>query len=294
MNLCLRIGLLAGLAASWLLADVSYEQTTKFTGGSLIEMTKKMASMPMIGRMGGGALKQAYEDQHFNIYLKGNKEARLGPSFSTIYDLDAGTMTSINNTKQTYSTETFDEMRERMEEMQKRMNRGSGQGGDIDFDVKADKTGNTRTINGEEASETVMTMTAKQAGANGQMVVKVHAWLVPLTPATQELIDFQKRLAAKFTYALGGFSPTMGAAGGGLAAAMKELGKQDGYPVLTDMEVSGLTSGGGPMAALGGGNSDPNAPLIQTEMQSSNFATGPVDDAKFSVPAGYKEEKRRH
>ena len=80
----------------------------------------------------------------------------------------------------------------------------------------------------------------------------------------------------------------MGGAGAGIGAAMKESFKMDGYPALSDVDVSGVA---GPM--MGRGNTDPNAPLIKMETQSSNFATGQVDDSKFVVPAGYKEEHKR-
>jgi TolA-binding protein len=288
MKVCLRIGLLAGVSAVLLSADASYTEVTKFTGGTAVEMAKKMANMPLIGRMGGGAMKSAFEDQHHDVYVKGNKMARLGGMISTIYDLDGGTITTINNTKQTYTTMTFDEMREQIEQMQQRMNRRRGGGGDLQFDVKVEKTGQTRTIDGQSAKETLITMTAKGESANGQMVVKTHAWLVPLSDATRELVDFTRKLGEKFAYAYGS-SPMMGAAAGGLGAAMKEAFSQDGYPVETDVEVSGLTTAG-PM----GGGGDPSAPFLQMETQSSNFATGVVDAGKFSVPAGYKEEKRRH
>jgi len=286
MKLCLQIGLLAGFSAALLPADASYTQVTKFTGGTAVEMAKKMANMPMIGRLGGGAMREAFEDQHYDVYVKGNKMARLGGVISTIYDLDAGTITTINNTKQTYTTMTFDEMREQIERMQQRMNRKHS-GGNLQFDAKVEKTGQTRTIDGQNATETLITMTAKSdsEGGNGQMVVKTHAWLVPLSAPTRELVDFSRRLGEKFAYAYGS-SPMMGAAAGGLGAAMKEAFSQGGYPVETDVEVSGVA---GPM---GGG--DPSAPFMQMETQSSNFAAGTVDAVKFSVPAGYKEEKRRH
>lgn len=254
----------------------------KFTGGSMIEMVHRMANNPMLGRKGGG-FAAAFQDQNYTIYVKGSKMARIGPSMSNIIDLNAGTMTIVNNDRHTYSTQTFDEMRQRMEEMQQRMHQG--QSGDIQFDVKTSKTGQTRTIDGKTATETVLTLTAQSSGANGQMVVKVDSWLIEPDAAMQEVVEFYKGLSQKFAYAFAG-SPGMGAAGAGINAAYREMMKLGGYPVLSDIEVSGAAA---PMMPMGGG--DPNAPLIKTETQSSNFATGPVDDSKFAIPPGYTQEQ---
>jgi hypothetical protein len=292
MKSLLRTGILCVACAASLLGDVTFNQSVKFTGGTMVETMRRMASNPMLGRFGGGAMKNAFTDQSYTVYVKGSKMARSGETLSFIYDLDAGTMTTLDNEKHTYTVQTFDEMRQRFEQMQQRMGHGQP---NIDFDVKVDKTEQTRSIDGQTATETVITLTAKASQSNdsrgngGQMVVKVDAWLVPSMPATQELVDFQKKLAAKYAYAFAGFSPSMGAAGSGMSAAMKQLQNLDGYPVLTDMSVSGVSS---PMAQMSGEN-NPNAPFMQTETQSSNFVTGPVDDSKFAVPAGYKEQQMR-
>ncbi len=291
MRRSLRAAVLGALAATYLLADVTYTQSMKFTGGTLRDAIQRMASNPILGRIGGGSLKNAFQDQNFTTYIKGPKMARIGDTFSTIYDLDAGTITNINNEKHTYTVETFDEMRQQMDKMQQRMNKG--QSGDIDFDVKVEKTGQTRTIGGQTATETLVTLTAKSANAQGQMVVKVNAWLVSVDSSTREVVEYAKRLSEKFAYAFAGWSPTLGAAGGGIGAAMREAQKLDGYSVLTDTSVSGVSSPMTPMMGRGG-NSDPNAPLIQMETETGNFAPGSVDDSKFSVPAGYKQEQRRH
>jgi|GEM_PF-3300174 len=285
MKVFLRFGAAAAISVAILGADVTYTQTAKFEGGSLVEMMQKMASMPMMGRM-----KQAFEDQHYNVFVKGNKMARWSQMTSSIYDLDAGTVTNIDNAKRTYSTMTFEEMQQRADQMQQRMNKG--QTPDLEFDVKMDASGKTHVIDGQTAKEVVITMTAKQASAQGQMVVVTHAWLVPLTPATKELLEFQRKLSSKFVYAFGGMGPGLGSAGKGLSAAMKEAMNQDGYPVLTDVSISGVTAAMGPMAAMGGGKSDPNTPLIQLQTQNQNFAPAAVDDSKFLVPAGFKEDKR--
>ncbi len=291
-----RLGLTAALAAGLLSADVTFQQTTKFKGGALIDMMQKMSAMPLMGKMMGGNMKQAFEDQTYDVFIKGNKMARIGPRISTIYDLDASTVTMISHDRQSYSVETFEEMSARLDEMQKRMNRGGSE--DIQFDVKVNKTGNTKTIDGETAKETVIVLTAQSASKDGQMVVTAHVWLVPLNPLRKEVREFQRRMSAKLASGMSS-SPAMGSTGMGLAAASREISRiDDGFAAMTEMVVSGLTSAGGPtagMAAMNGGSSvDPSTPMIDTETTDSNLVKGVVDDSKFSVPAGYKEEKRRH
>ncbi|MBV9502334.1 MAG: hypothetical protein JO138_23445 [Acidobacteriaceae bacterium] len=291
MNRLLRLAVLAGFAAGCLLADVTYNQTVKYTGGTLLDLVHRMANMPMIGRMGGGGMRAAFQDQTFNVFIKGAKMARLGQSLSTIYDLEAGTITTINNEKQTYFVQTFEQLREQTQHMQERMNRGKS--GDLQYDIKVEDTGQTRDINGQRAAEMVMTLTAKPESAYAGMVVKVHLWSVEPNEAMKEAVDYQKRLAQKFAYAFGNTSPMFGGAGAGIGAAMKEAMNQKGYPVLNEIELTGLSSpmANNPMMRQGSG--DPNAPALQMQTESSNFATGAVDDSKFSVPAGYKEEQPR-
>jgi hypothetical protein len=86
-------GVFVCLAAGCLWADVTYTETTKYTGGTLLEMTQRMASNPIMGRLAGGRLQSAFQDQTATVYVKGAKMARVGQALTTIFDLDAGTVT---------------------------------------------------------------------------------------------------------------------------------------------------------------------------------------------------------
>ena len=138
-------------------------------------------------------------------------------------------------------------------------------------------------------------MTAKQANEQGQMVVTAHAWLVPMNALRREAQDCQKRLAEKLTSGMSGFSPMMGSAGAGISAAMREMSRLDeGYPAVTEVAITGVSTVGGPMGAMGGGGTiDPNTPLIETKTANHGFVKGVTDDSKLSVPPGFKEEKGR-
>jgi hypothetical protein len=279
---------LAGASLMW--ADVSYQETVRYTGGSLVEMMRSMSSSPM-GKLLGGRMGRALQDHTSTVYLKGNKMAHIGPDASTIIDLDAGTMTTIDNQHRSYTTMTFDEMNQRMKEAQEKMSRHGGNGGaDIHFDVKVDDTGKTKTIDGKTAKEYVMTMTAQgqdggQAGPG--MRVRSDLWTVASDTGLDELRNFYQKMATKMNYSVGtGMNPMMGSASQGLAQLAKETSKLEGYPLQQETAVSGVQS---PMGPMGGGNQDPNAPFLTMSSESHNFSTGSVDDSVFQVPAGYKQ-----
>jgi hypothetical protein len=281
----LRGSLLGLSAVACLFCDVTYDQNVRYTGGTMLNIARKMASNTTPRTSGAGDLQAEFQNQKFTVYLKGPKMARIGSSLSLIYDLDAGTITTINNRQHTYSVMSFEEMRQHGERIQQSANRG--QTTNVDFDVKLDRRGQARNINGQIAHEVLMTLTAKSGGPNGQMVVKADAWLVPLEPAKREVIDYANRLSAKFGETFSG-SPMLGAASAGIGAAMNEAAKLDGYSVLTDIDVSGVSS---PLlSAMGSANNDANAPLVQMEIESSKFIAGPVDDSKFTIPPGYTKE----
>jgi hypothetical protein len=288
MKRLLRCSLLALPAVARLFGDVTYNQSIRYTGGTMLTVVHRMANDPAHGGSSGGDLQAQFQDQTFTVYLKGSKMARIGNSLSLIYNLEVGTITTINNPKHTYSVMTFEEMRRQSQQLQQRANRG--QTTNVDFDVKVENTGHTRNVNGQTAREALMILTAKSGGANGQMVVRTDAWLVPLEAATREVIAYSNRLSARFGETFSG-SPMLGTASAGIGAAIKEAAKLDGYSVLTDIDVTGVSS---PMlSAMGSANNDANAPLIQMEIESSKFIAERVDDSKFTIPPGYAAETHR-
>ena len=251
----------------------------------MVEMLRNLAASPM-GRLAGHSMTNALQDQNSTVYIKGSKMARLGQNSSSIVDLDAGTITAIQNEKRTYSVMTFDQMQQAMSRAQ------HGQpAGDMKFDIKVQPTSNTKVIDGQTATETLTTLTATSPDANGAtMVVNADYWMVPDEPGANDIREFHRKLAAKYQGMLEG-NPMMGAASKGISAAMLESMKSGGYPVQMKTTISGVSS---PMGRMGGGSGggDPNAPFLIMESQYSNFSSGSVDDSKFSIPDGYKNRTR--
>jgi hypothetical protein len=248
----------------------------------------------MMGKMLGGRMGKALQDQTYKVYLKGNKMARLGADSIMIFDLDAGTMTTIDKQKQSYSTMSFDEMNQRMQQMKDRMSKDGEQPPEIQFDSKVAATGKTRTIDGHEAKEYIMTITAQ--GQQGGMKVNSDLWAVASVPGVEELRNFQKKMAARLSNMNGGLNPMLGTASSGLNQLTRETMKMDGFPVVQDVTISGVQSPMNPMMAMRNGgqqDKDPNAPFLIMNTNSSSFSNESVSDSVFQVPAGYKEQRTR-
>src|SRR5207253_1645728 len=110
-----------------------------------------------------------------------------------------------------YTVTTFAELRRKREEMEAKANEDAakapkeerpateGKQMDLDFDVKS--TGQTKTINGFDTREVVMTVTAREKGKkledSGGMVMTVDSWLTKSQPALKEIWDFDLRYFQK-------------------------------------------------------------------------------------------------
>ena len=95
-----------------LLADASYKETTQITGGSLVGMMK------MAGAFSSQARK-ANQPITSEVYVSGNRMARIRPDSAEIIDLDARTITHIDTVKHQYSTTTFEQMQQQIEQAQR-------------------------------------------------------------------------------------------------------------------------------------------------------------------------------
>src|SRR5437879_9997611 len=105
-------GMLIGLAylPTCLLADFSYEQSTKITGGMMAGVMK----------FAGAFSKQAREPLQSTVAIKGNRMFNGNKDHAQVIDLDSETITEINFQKKTYSVMTFAEMKQAMEQAMQR------------------------------------------------------------------------------------------------------------------------------------------------------------------------------
>jgi len=134
----------ASLPAS-LLADFSYDQSTKITGGMLAGMMK----------FAGAFSKQAREPIQATVAVKGARMLHWNKEHASIIDLDAETITEINFQKKAYSVMTFAEMKQAAEQAMQQMKNQPAQSADpnkpdvtTDFKLDVKETGQSRQISG--------------------------------------------------------------------------------------------------------------------------------------------------
>ncbi len=242
------IWILGALLALPALADFSYQETTRITGGSLTRMMKMVP--------GGG---KAMEPQTHHVYLKGNKLASVSQDSINIIDLDAETITDVDLKKQTYAVITFQEMAQALEAAKQKMEaelrkQKKNQQADVNmsFSVKVNETGQRKRISGYDTKEMEMLlemqMADQQSAAAGSMQFDVSMWVAPGIDGYDQVRQFYMRMAQKMDWhprmsSLAGVMNMQPGMGQGMAEMMKEMQKVEGVPVLSVTSMRGGAMG---------------------------------------------------
>jgi hypothetical protein len=234
-----------------LLADFSYDQSSKVTGGMMAGMMK----------FAGAFSKSAREPIQSTVAVKGNRMLHGSKDRASVIDLDAETVTEINFAKKTYSVMTFAEMKQAMEQAMEKMKSqkpaASGNGdNDVSTDFKLDikDTGQTKQIGGLEAKQRILTMsmdaTDQKTGNEGGMQVVDDMWIAPGVPGYEEIREFHIRMAKKMNWSpdMGGLAMGRADIARAMANVSKETAKLDGVPVMTIMKMT-PTGNGQPVSA---------------------------------------------
>src|SRR5690348_16587766 len=106
-----RFAILVAASGSVLLADFSYEQNTRVTGGALAGAMKVAAVFS----------KQAREPMRSTVAVKGDRMVHLDSTHGSIIDLNKETITNIDFQKKTWSVMTFAEMQQAMQQAAAKM-----------------------------------------------------------------------------------------------------------------------------------------------------------------------------
>lgn len=257
MKQVLSYSVLACFGAATMLADFSYQQTSKVTGGALQGMM----------RMAGAFSKQAREPMVSTVVVKGHRMVTYSPHTSQIIDVDKETVTDINLDKKTYTVMTFAQMKQMMEDAAQRMQQNkNSNANDVHFKAAVKETGQTKTLQGLRAKEIVMTLTMegtdKQTGNTGSMDVNSDMWIAPVD-GYDEVRGFYKLYAAKMGMIPG---QNMGLMMGrpemakGMSDLYKEVGKMDGVPIEMITRIGGSGTGTGEPGSAPAASQQQNAP----------------------------------
>jgi hypothetical protein len=254
------------LPAGSLLADFSFEQTSRITGGMMAGMMK----------VAGVFSKSAREPMRTTVAVKGDRMVHWSPTQATVMDLAKETITNIDFQKKQYSVMTFAEMAQVMEQAARKMQDARKEGqGEVQFKVSVDNTGQTKQIAGFEARQMIMKMimegTDQKSGEKGSLAITTDLWIAPRVTGYEEIAEFHKRMAQKLTWTPNAGALMMGRSdmAKGMAEVYKEAAKLDGTPVL---QIVRMGAEGQPGQAGAAGSTPP--PAQQEQQQAERPSVG--------------------
>jgi hypothetical protein len=268
------IAVLAGgvLMHSLAFADVSYQETTQVTGGSLMGMLK------MAGAFSSQA-KQLAAPVTSTVMIHGGRMLHSNPHSTEIIDLDQQTITFVDHDKRTYSLVTFQEIKDQMAKAapkSKGAQPASSDGSQMSFTAHISSNGATREINGQTAKEALLSVTMVASSSDNSntkagMAATSEMWLVQDEPGLAEMRRFSERMAKEMSFdaQASAINSLLAAQPGGaqaLAEIKKESAKMSGLPVLQVTRV-GMTADGQPLPPPS------SAPLSQSQTQGSAGVT---------------------
>jgi hypothetical protein len=167
----------------------------------------------VINLFGGKAAKEGIVS---TVAVSGDRKMTGNDTRGQIIDLKEEKIYDLDMRKKTYTVTTFEELRRKMADMEAKARenaakqspnqpkeeqptQGQGKQYDVDYDVK--DTGQTKTINGFDCRETIVTVTVREKGKkvedSGGTVMTVDNWLTRSQPALKEIRDFDVRYYQK-------------------------------------------------------------------------------------------------
>ena len=144
----------------------------------------------------------------------------------------------------------------------KKNDSGSGSDTTVNFTAKVHETGATKQIDGQDAKETVMTLSMDASStdgsnAKGSMAVTTDMWMIPNAPGYDEVRSFSARMAQELAVDLDAGSVTsrlnaQPGASQAMADLKKETAKMTGIPVLQTVRMGLTANGENTATGLGG------------------------------------------
>jgi hypothetical protein len=222
----------------------------------------------MVNLFGGKAAREGVTSM---VAVKGDRKATLSDATGQIIDLGEEKIYDLDLKKKSYKVTTFAELRQRMEEAQRKAEENARKRPsqeksaaseapdknqkevEIDFDLK--DTNQKKIINGFDTHEVVMTITVREKGKtleeSGGLVLTSDMWMAPKVAAMREIVDFEIRYAQKLAGPMvaGASAEQMAAALAMYPAVKDAIGrmntenvKMDGTAIETTVTIDAVKS----------------------------------------------------
>lgn len=317
-------------ASHGVLADVRTEQKTQVQFAGMFGR--------MVNLFGGRAAREGVTS---TVIVKGNRKVTAGENSSQIIDLDEEKIYDVDLRRKQYKVTTFADVRKQMEEARKRAEedarRETGRDEpsksdepqkEVEVDFNVENTGQTKTINGFNTSQTIVTVTVREKGKTleegGGLVMKTDMWMAPEQKALREVAEFDLRYAKQLYGGMfGGVSASQMAMMMAMYPMMQQAmermqaegGKVEGTAIQTTLTFEAVASAeqmkaqqkeesssgarGGIGGMLGGlarrARKQDDEPKQRTPFMTSTTevlkVSTAVADSDVAVPAGFKETK---
>src|SRR5512140_1605808 len=228
-----------------------------FSAGTVAQHTK-IGFGGAIGRIanvfGGKAVKEGIDSVSV---VKGDRRNHIVGDNGELVDLKEEKIYKIDYARQTYTVTTFDELRKKWEEEQKRAEKESGsareekpekKGPEYVVEVDVKETGKKQVISGFNTHEVIVTTTVHEKGKTldeaGGAVLTSDLWIGPHVPELAELAKFEQRYAEKlYGHNFAGMDPralaSVIATAPQFTQAMKKFQEKadalDGTPILSEL-----------------------------------------------------------
>lgn len=311
--------LIIGLAAATVHGDVRTRQRTqlKFEG--------------MIGRIANLAGGSAAADGIIEtVAVKGSRKADLNDRTGRIIDLAEERVYELDVRRKEYRVVTFAQLREQWQKAKEDAERDAkdrpaderddpaDQGKEVEILLDVKETGARKSIAGHNASQVILTVTAKEKGKDleesGGLVITSDVWVAPRVAALDEITQF----TMKFLQAVYGGDAvasaqqmaTVMAMYPSLQEMMTKLEEKtralDGTVMTTVTKVETIKSaeamkrssapptgglGGALARRLGAGRAPEQRSLLLTSASETQSIDTSASDADVALPAGFKERK---
>jgi len=177
-------------------ADVKMDEKSQMKFGGVLGK--------MFNLFGG---KSAKEGMITTVALKGDRKLTLSENVGEIVDLNEEKKYEFDLKKKTYKVITFDQIRKEIEEARQKAEKEAAKSKDKDkapemeMELDLKETGQTKTINGFNCSQVIMTIRTHEKGKTmeeaGGLLLTADMWIAQGITAGTEIGDFERRYFEK-------------------------------------------------------------------------------------------------